>query len=261
MRIRSLICLGLIVATSVMLLNIVPLRASEMDNHIEASARDSYVFRTYLTGDSIAIQSVDGVVTLTGKVSEEFHKLMAAETMASLPGVTSVNNQLTVTGAPSEPSADATLVARIRSALLLHQSVSNVGLDVSVADGKATLRGNASSEAQKELTTEYARDVSGVIEVDNQMTVTQSPAVPKRTLGEQIDDASITAQVKMSLFLHHGTDVFDTQVSTRKGVVTLTGTAKNQAEIDLATKLVCDIHGVESVTNQMTVETSQSSND
>jgi len=42
-------------------------------------------------------------------------------------------------------------------------------------------------------------------------------------------------------------------------VVTLTGTAKNQAEIDLATKRVNDIHGVKSVDNQMTVEVLQSS--
>ncbi|MFH2055233.1 MAG: BON domain-containing protein [bacterium] len=259
MKIRALLCLGLIVAASVMLLNIVTLHASETDDRIESSARESYVFKTYLNGDSIEIQSQEGVVTLTGRVSEEFHKSMAAETMASLPGVTSVNNQLTVTGAPLDPNSDATLVERIRSALLLHRSVSNVGLDVSATDGKAILQGNASSEAQKELTTEYARDVSGVKEVDNQMTVTESPPVPERTLGEKIDDASVTALVRMSLFLHHGTDVFDTQVSTRKGVVTLSGTAKNRAEIDLATKLVSDIHGVESVTNQMTVEGSQSS--
>lgn len=259
MRIRTMLCLGLIVAASVMLLNIAPLHASETDSRIEATARDSYVFRTYLTGDSIVIQSTAGIVTLTGRVSEEFHKTLAAETMASLPGVTSVNNQLTVKGAPLDPNSDATLVERIRGALLLHRSVSNVGLDVSVTDGKATLQGNASSEAQKELTTEYARDVSGVKEVDNRMTVTASPVEPKRTLSEKIDDASITAQAKMTLFFHHGTDVFDTQVSTRKGVVTLTGTAKNRAEIDLATKLVSDVNGVESVTNQMTVEGSQSS--
>ena len=61
----------------------------------------------------------------------------------------------------------------------------------------------------------------------------------------------------MSLLFHHGTDVFDKKVSPHKGVVTLAGTAKNQAEIDLATKLVSDIHGVKSVNNQMTIEAAQ----
>jgi osmotically-inducible protein OsmY len=36
-------------------------------------------------------------------------------------------------------------------------------------------------------------------------------------------------------------------------VVTLSGNAKDQAEIDLATKLVKDIDGVKNVKNEMTV--------
>jgi osmotically-inducible protein OsmY len=63
----------------------------------------------------------------------------------------------------------------------------------------------------------------------------------------------------MSLLFHHGSDAFDTKVSTRGGVVTLTGTAENQAEIDLASKRVNDIYGVKSVVNKMTIEVSRSS--
>jgi hyperosmotically inducible periplasmic protein len=98
-----------------------------------------------------------------------------------------------------------------------------------------------------------------VKDVDNQMAVTKAPAPSQRSTSEKIDDASITTQIRMSLLFHHGTDVFDTKVSTHKGVVTLSGSAKNQAEIDLATKRVNDVYGVKSVNNQMTVEVSQSS--
>jgi osmotically-inducible protein OsmY len=52
----------------------------------------------------------------------------------------------------------------------------NIGLktDVSVKDVIVTLRGDAASEAQKELTTEYAKDVTGVKDVKKEMTVTES---------------------------------------------------------------------------------------
>ena len=40
-----------------------------------------------------------------------------------------------------------------------------------VKDGIVTLGGEASSTAQKELTTEYANDIENVKEVKNQMTV------------------------------------------------------------------------------------------
>ena len=232
------------------------LRASQTDDRIAASAKDSYVFKTYLKSDAITIQSKDGAVTLTGTVSEESHKSMAEETVENLPGVKSVDNQLSVAGSPASANSDAWISERVRGTLLFHRSVSYVKTDVSVTDGKVTLRGEASSEAEKQLTTEYAKDVSGVKDVDNQMTIAKAPTKSHRSVDEVIDDASVTTQVRMSLLFHHGTDVFDTKVSTHKGVVTLSGTAKNQAEIDLATKRVSDVHGVKSVNNQMTIEAS-----
>ena len=43
-------------------------------------------------------------------------------------------------------------------------------------DGIVSLRGEASSQAQRELTTEYAKDVEGVKEVKNEMTIAKTPA-------------------------------------------------------------------------------------
>ena len=251
--------LTLVAAAAFLFVTSVPLFASQTDNRIEKSAKKSYVFKTYLKSDGIKVKCENGIVTLSGTVRDESHKSMAEETVRSLPGVTSVNNQISVTSPPGNANTDALISERVSTTLLFHRSVSFANTDVSVTDGKVTLRGRASSDAQKELTTEYAKDVFGVKGVDNLMTVTAYPKTPHRTKAQKVDDASITTQAMMSLRYHHGADVFDTKISTHKGVVTLTGTAKNQAEIDLATKRVNDIHGVKSVDNQMTVEVLQSS--
>jgi hyperosmotically inducible periplasmic protein len=251
----------ILVAAVALLLTSGTLQASKTDNRIESTAKESYVFKTYLKDDAIKIQSEDGVVTLKGTVLNESHKTMADETVMGLPGVKRVDNQLSVTSTPASANSDAWIGERVRGTLLFHRSVSYVNTSVTVTDGNVTLRGEASSEAQKQLTGEYAKDVSGVKDVENEMTVANSPGKSHRSLDEKIDDASISTQVKMSLLFHHGTDAFDTKVSTHKGIVTLHGTAKNQAEIDLATKRVNDIHGVKSVNNQMTIEAAQSSTD
>jgi hypothetical protein len=79
--------------------------ASETDDRIESSAKDSYVFKTYLKEDDIQIQSNDGLVSLTGTVSDESHKALARETVANLPGVKGVDLNLKVIGeAPLERS-------------------------------------------------------------------------------------------------------------------------------------------------------------
>ena len=43
----------------------VPVFASGTDDNIEATVKKSYVFKTYLKGDDVTVQSKDGVVTLT----------------------------------------------------------------------------------------------------------------------------------------------------------------------------------------------------
>ena len=85
------------------------------------------------------------------------------------------------------------------------------------------------------------------------MTVATTPAEPSETIGEKIDDASITAEVKSSLLSHRSTSALKTKVSTTEGVVTVSGMAKNAAEKSLVTKLVADIDGVTKVINNMTI--------
>jgi osmotically-inducible protein OsmY len=123
---------------------------------------------------------------------------------------------------------------------------------VNTKDGIVTLQGEANSQAQKDLTTEYTKDVEGVKDVKNEMTLGKTSKTT-RTAGQKIDDASITAQVKMTLLYHRSTSAINTSVTTKRGVVTLTGKAKTAGEKDLATKFAKDVNGVKSVKNQMSI--------
>jgi osmotically-inducible protein OsmY len=237
----------------------VPVQASDKDDRIESSAKQSYVFKTYLKDDDIKIKAKDGAVSLTGTVSEESHKSLAAETVASLPDVKSVDNKLEVKGERPAEKSDAWLMTKVKTTLLFHRSVSGIKTEVDVKDGIVTLRGEVDNQAQKDLTTEYAKDIEGVKDVKNEMTVAKISKETKeiketRTTGDKIDDASITALVKTTLLYHRSTSGLHTKVETKNGVVTLSGKAKNAAERDLATKLARDVNGVEDVNNKMTIE-------
>jgi len=231
-----------------------PAQAAKIDGRIELSAKQSYVFKTYLQGDDIKIQSKNGAVILTGVVSQFFHKGLAQETVAGLPGVVSVDNRLEVKGAAPTANSDAWLRDKVQVALLFHRSVSSVGTEVDVKDGIATLRGTAHSQSQKELTSEYAKDVEGIKDVKNEMVVSKTSKKAPRTVGEKIDDASISAQVNMTLLNHRSTSILNTKVTTKRGVVTIGGKAKNSAEKELVSKLVNDINGVKAVKNRMLIQ-------
>jgi hyperosmotically inducible periplasmic protein len=256
---KSLFCLSIVTVTSLFLINI-NLFASETDDRIVSSAKKSYVFKTYLNVDDVKIQSKEGVVALSGTVSEESHKSLARETVLSLHGVKSVDNKLTVKGEVPAEHSDARLITKVKSTLLFHRSVSATDTEVLAKEGTVTLRGKAVNAAQKDLTTEYAKDVEGVKDVKNEMTVLAAAMKPgEKTTGEKVDamtesvdDASITALVKTTLLYHRSTSAINTNAETKEGVVTLAGKAKNAAEKDLATKLVSDVHGVKKVVNNMT---------
>jgi len=245
--------LTLATIVSTLFLTSSPLRAADTDDRIESSAAKSYVFKTYLKDDSIKVEAKDGVVTLTGSVATESHKTLAENTVTSLPGVTSVKDQLAVVGTQPAEHSDAWITTKVKTALLFHRNVSASGTTVSTVGGIVTLSGVADSVAQKELTTEYAKDIDNVASVNNEMTITSKPGMPAPTIGDKIDDASITAQVKSSLLTHHSTSALHTTVSTTDGVVTVGGIAKNDAERSLVTKLATDITGVISVVNNMTI--------
>jgi osmotically-inducible protein OsmY len=250
---KSIYPLALLAAVGTLLVTSPSLRASETDDRIEASAKKTHVFKTYLKEDSIKVDSKNGIVTLTGTVAEASHKSLAQDTVESLPGVKSVENQLTVKGESPAEHSDAWIGTKVKTTLLYHRNVRGTKTDVNVSDGVVILSGEASSLAQKELTTEYASDVEGVKSVKNEMTIAKTPGKPDQTTAEKIDDASITAHVKSSLLSHRSTSALKTKVSTTDGVVTLSGEAKNAAEKSLVTKLVTDIDGVSSVVNNMTI--------
>ena len=73
-------------------------------------------------------------------------------------------------------------------------------------------------------------------------------------IGEEVDDASITGLVKMTLLYHRSTSAINTLVETNDGLVNLGGMARNASEKDLVTQLVSDVYGVKVVVNNMTVE-------
>jgi len=243
----------LVVAAVALLALGMPVQATNLDDRNESLAKKSYVFKTYLKDDDIKIQSRDGAVTLTGIDSEESHKSLAQETMAGLFGVKKVDNRLKVQTASPAANSDPWLRDKVKLTLSFHRSVSAWKTEVDVKDGIVTLRGRAVSQAQKALTSEYARDVKGVKDVKNEMSVSKTSKKIPLTAGGKVDDASITAQVKMALLLHRSTSALNTEVDTRRGVVTMGGKARNAAEKDLVTRLVNDLNGVKSVKNRMTI--------
>ncbi len=244
MKTKNLSALILIIASPLALF-----ASSSTDRKIEEAAKASYNYRTVLE-DHVKVKVSDGIVTLSGTVQDRDDRDLAADTVENLPGVVSVNNQIKIEATYPEHS-DAWMAFKIRGRLLVKANVSATNTKVEVNDGNVVLTGTADNIAQKDLTAIYAKDIDGVKTVQNDITVKDMPG---ETIGETIDDASITSQVKYALLSHKATSALKTKVTTNDGVVVITGEANSDAEKSLVTKLASDVRGTKTVNNSMTVK-------
>ena len=62
--------LAFAVAAATILVTSASVRASETDSRIESSFKKTHVYMTYLKDDAVKIEAKEGVVTLTGTVTE-----------------------------------------------------------------------------------------------------------------------------------------------------------------------------------------------
>src|SRR5262245_38128289 len=72
-----------------------------------------------------------------------------------------------------------------------------------------------------------------------------------RTVGEVIDDTSITTEIKARLTAEHLANLTKIGVNTRNRVVTLTGTADSLERAGRAAEIAAAVKGVRAVVNEI----------
>ena len=137
---------------------------------------------------------------------------------------------------------DVVLTTKIKSTMAVDSTVKASQIEVTTKDKVVTLTGNLNSQAEKDRALEIARTTSGVKDVVDMLSVRTSAESgdapsPGRTLGEHIDDATITAAVKSRLLDDPQVKGLKIDVDTREGVVFLTGTVRSQEEGDRAVEI------------------------
>jgi hyperosmotically inducible periplasmic protein len=156
---------------------------------------------------------------------------------------------------PSEQSTsgkfinDATLTAKIKAELLKDDGVKGLDIHVETNQGIVQLDGSVGSESARERAEQLASSTNGVLSVRNNLSVQAA----KPSVGDYVDDAAITAKVKMALLGDAEVKGLAIDVATSDGTVRLTGSAKSDAERQKAEELAKDVKGVNSVQNRIAV--------
>ncbi len=244
--------------------------AGEKTNEVTEARQETQIWTTYalnpyLRAFDIKVSYNDGKATLTGKADEDVNKELAYQIAMGVKGIKEVDNQILVqpdhvaekkNGERSygDVIEDATITSTVKSKLLWSKYAEGLSTNVGTNSGNVTLEGTATSKSAKQHAGTLAKNTKGVVSVNNKLTV--SDPAPSMSLnnksaneasGNVISDSWITTKVKSSLLYSSNVAGSSIKVSTKDGIVTLSGNLDSGAEQALAIEISQNVRGVKSI--------------
>lgn len=158
---------------------------------------------------------------------------------------------------------DATITASVKTALLADKRTEGFDINVTTKSGHVTLEGGADSIADRLAATDLARNVKGVVSVNNNLVVAAAGSERRQDAntatasgevreaadeaGDKIDDSWITTKVKSQLLADNDVKGLDISVETKENVVMLTGVVPSTKMRDAAIAIARNTKGVRNV--------------
>lgn len=224
------------------------------DSLIKTNIQNALAWDPAAESYEITVDASDGVVTLQGSVESWQERELAGRIAKGISGVKEVNNQVEVDY--TEERSDDEIKQDIQDALLWNRYVDDSLIRVNVSNGMVSLTGVVGSAAEKE----EARLLSwivGVDAVDTSGLTVESWAREERFRQDKYmvkEDEAIEQAVHDALFYDPRVRMFEINVSSDGGVLTLGGTVDNLKAKRSAAQTARNIVGVWRVKNQIKVK-------
>ncbi len=143
---------------------------------------------------------------------------------------------------------DSTITAKVKAALVDHDSIKSTDISVKTDQKVVTLSGFVESQAQAEEAVKVAKGVEGVTSVSDKLHVRDSK---ETSVKGYAGDTAITSEVKAKLLADDIVPSRKVKVETTDGVVQLSGSVDSQAQSDRAESIAKALDGVKSVKNDL----------
>ena len=244
--------------------------AAPTDPWITTKAKIALLTTDDVSATAINVDTVDGRITLHGKVRSDAEKKTAGDAVAKIDGVTEVKNLLQVVPAAKEVAvekADDQITQGVNDAFAKDRALSSSGIKVqSVNKGVVLLAGETPSMTTHLRAITTAAAVPGVRRVATEVKGGDQVAdveVGQQTrdrietggakAGDTVNDAWITSATKLRLLANSETPALDINVDTADGRVTLFGVVPTAAAKAAAEAEARKVNGVKAVNNDLQV--------
>jgi len=249
----------------VLVLGGVPAQAASSDAWITAKAKMALLTTEGVSGTAVNVDTVNGLITLHGKVPSDAERRKAESSVRGIEGVAGVRNLLQVVAEKREGAvaeADDRVKQRVQDVLKADNAFKDVSVE-SVNSGVVLLAGNVDTLGNHLRAVEHAARVPGVKRVaseikspdklaDNEIYNDRSDTTTAKA-GDTVSDMWITSAVKMRLMADERTPGLDVNVDTTSGQVTLFGMVPSAGAKAAAEEDAKKVSGVKAVNNSLDV--------
>ncbi|HLW90472.1 MAG TPA: BON domain-containing protein [Roseiarcus sp.] len=212
------------------------------DKLLRQDVVDELNFAPNVDASSIGVAVSNGVVTLTGHVSDYAQKLAAERAARQVKGVRAIAEEIEVRYPNEKKTADDQIAERALAILRWDAQAPAETITVRVERGWVTLTGEAPWQYQRIAAEKAIRKLSGVVGVTNEIRVT--PKVISQDVRGKIRDA-----LKRNAEL----DANSIMVAVHDDRVTLIGKVKTWRERDVAERAAWSAPGVTAVEDRLDI--------
>jgi hyperosmotically inducible periplasmic protein len=272
------IVMGMTAAMAALILTVpVAATAAQPDAWVTSKAKIALLTTEGVGATAVNVDTVDGRVTLHGKVRTEAEKNAAGDAVAKIEGAREVRNLLQVVPAKNEDKVEASdeqITKNVKDAFAKDRQLADSGINVqSVNKGVVLLAGETPSMTTHLRAVTAAAGVPGVRRVatevkagDQLADVEQGQdsrgvmanakdrvATDSAKAGETMSDAYVTSKVKLRLLSNSETPALDINVDTTNGAVTLFGMVPTASAKAAAETEARKVDGVKNVNNDLQI--------
>ena len=210
---------------------------------LREDVQDAIRWEPLLKSAQIGVIVNDGIVTLTGTVSNYTQKLQAEKAAKSVDGVKAIAEDIEVKLDSSEKKEDSDIAASVLIALSSDLLVPDEKIQIKVENGWVTLEGEVHWNFQREAAKHSIERLAGVRGVFNHLKI-------RSELNDEIEQKQIEAALQRNWLI----DDKNIRVHVVGRTVRLTGTVASLYQKEEAGRIAWKTPGIWHVENELQVD-------